>query len=166
MIELKFPLNITLDSPRPIFKAFINGTAMKCMLDTGADMPVFCKGTKLFKELAKGMGETSEFKESSIGGFGKADESTILWHINDFILSDRHSHIVYKGLKIAVLNKPNIPCDMILSASMFMKMKYTIDCSSKKHTLTIIADKDTYGVGFYNKKETVYIFSESDKERN
>ncbi len=25
MIELKFPLNITLDSSRPIFKAYING---------------------------------------------------------------------------------------------------------------------------------------------
>ncbi len=41
MIELKFPLNITLDSPRPIFKAYINGVPFRCMLDTGADLPVF-----------------------------------------------------------------------------------------------------------------------------
>ena len=47
MMELKFPLNITLDSPRPIFKAYINDVPLKCMLDTGADLPVFCKGSEL-----------------------------------------------------------------------------------------------------------------------
>ena len=52
MIQLIFPLNITLESPRPIFKAFINGFPIKCMLDTGADMPVFCKGEVLFAELS------------------------------------------------------------------------------------------------------------------
>ena len=86
------------------------------MLDTGADIPVFCKGEMLFKELTKEM-------------------------------------------KVAVIDKPKIPCDMILSASMFMKMKYVIDCSLRKHTLTIMADKKEYGVGYYNKKETIYIFS-------
>lgn len=141
MIELNFPLNITIDSPRPIFNAFINGTVMKCMLDTGADMPVFCKGAKLFEKLAKGMNETAvEFKKSFIGGFGQVNESAMLWHMDDFRLSDRKHYIHYKSMKIAVLNKPNIPCDIILSASMFMKMRYIIDCSSKKHTLTIMAD--------------------------
>lgn len=51
MTKLIFPLNITLYSPRPIFKAYINGIPFKCMLDTGADIPVFCKGTALFREL-------------------------------------------------------------------------------------------------------------------
>ena len=48
----------------------------------------------------------------------------------------------------------------MLNASMFMKMKYIIDCSQKKHMLSIIADRDTYGVGYYDKKETIYIFTE------
>ncbi len=30
---------------------------------------------------------------------------------------------------------------------MFMNMRYTIDCSSRKHILTIVADKDVYGIG-------------------
>ncbi len=159
MIQLIFPLNITLDSPRPIFKAFINNISFKCMLDTGADIPIFCKGEMLFKELTKEMSGVSEFKISSIGGFGKNDERTVLWNIDDFVLSDKNSSIVYKEMKIAVVDKPKIPCDMILSASMFMKMKYVIDCSLRKHTLTIMADKKEYGVGYYNKKETIYIFS-------
>lgn len=166
MIELEFPLNITLDSPRPIFNAYINNASFRCMLDTGADIPVFCKGTSIFEEFAKKMEGVSKFKNSTIGGFGKTDESTMLWNMDTFVLSDRKSSIVYKGMKMAVINKPNIPCDMILSASMFMKMKYTIDCSLRKHLLTIIADKDMYGVGYYDKKETVYIFSSNDKEIN
>lgn len=38
MARLIFPLNITLESPRPIFKAYINEIPIKCMLDTGADI--------------------------------------------------------------------------------------------------------------------------------
>lgn len=161
MIRLIFPLNITLYSPRPIFKAYINDVPFKCMLDTGADIPVFCKGTALFREIVKGMGGVSEFRNSSIGGFGKTDEAVMLWNIDNFILSDNNSSIAYKGMKIAVMDKPKIPCDMILSASMFMKMKYVIDCSSDKHTLTIMADRGIYGVGYYDKKETIYIFTEN-----
>jgi hypothetical protein len=159
MIELKFPLNITLDSPRPIFKAYINGAPFRCMLDTGADLPVFCKGRNLFEELVKGMQGISEFKTLSIGGFGKMDETAMVWNIDNFVLSDKRSSIGYRGMKIAVMDKPSIPCDMILSASMFMKMRYTIDCLSGKHILTIVSGKSLYGVGYYDKKETIYIFA-------
>lgn len=159
MIELKFPLNITLDSPRPIFKAYINGIPFRCMLDTGADIPVFCKGALLFEELVKGMEGISKFRNLTVGGFGKMEESALLWNMDNFVLEDKSSSITYRGMKIAVMDKPAIPCDMILSASMFMKMRYTIDCSSRKHILTIAADKNVYGVGYYDKKETIYIFS-------
>lgn len=163
MTKLLFPLNITLYSPRPIFKAYINDVPFKCMLDTGADIPVFCKGAALFREFIKEMqGVTiAEFKPSSIGGFGKTDESTMLWNMDDFVLSDQNDSITYKAMKIAVMNKPKIPCDLILSASMFMKMKYTIDCASDKHELVITADRNTYGVGYYDKRETIYIFAEN-----
>lgn len=56
MIRLVFPLNITQDSPRPIFKAFINGVSFKCMLDTGADIPVFCKGGAVVSGTDEGYG--------------------------------------------------------------------------------------------------------------
>lgn len=163
MTEMKFPLNITLDSPRPIFKAYINNIPFKCMLDTGADIPVFCKGTSLFDEFIKGMEGVSKFKNSTIGGFGKSDENTMLWNMDSFMFSDGISSIEYKGMKIAVIDKPNIPCEIILSASILMKMKYIIDCSSRKHTLTIMADKCIYGVGYYDKKETIYIFFSDNK---
>lgn len=163
MTELKFPLNITLYSPRPIFTAHINNIPFRCMLDTGADIPVFCKGTELFKELTKGMGNVSEFKDSSIGGFGKQEETAMLWNMETFVLSDMKNALTYRNMKVAVMSKPNIPCDIILSASIFMKMRYTIDCSKSKHMLSIMAEKDIYGVGYYDKKETIYIFAENIK---
>lgn len=164
MMKLEFPLNITLDSPRPIFKAYINNVPFKCMLDTGADIPVFCKGTLLFEEYVKEMDGISKFKNLTISGFGKTDEVAVLWNVDNFVLSDKYESICYKGMKIAVMDKPNIPCDMILSASMFMKMKYIIDCFSRKHTLTIETDHNLYGTGYYDQKETIYIFSKDDKE--
>lgn len=39
------------------------------MLDTGADIPVFCKGIELFMEIVKEMEGISEFRKTSIGGF-------------------------------------------------------------------------------------------------
>ncbi|MFG6346910.1 MAG: protease [Lachnospiraceae bacterium] len=162
MIKLEFPLNVNLDSPRPIFKAFINNVPFRCMLDTGADIPVFCKGDLLFEKSVGEMDGVSKYKNSKIGGFGKTDEIVMLWNMDTFSLSDKKCAIDYKGMKIAVMNKPSIPCDIILSASMFMKMKYTIDCSIKKHLLTIEANKNVYGVGYYDKKETIYIFSVND----
>lgn len=44
-----------------------------------------------------------------------------------------------------------------------MKMKYTIDCSTRKHLLTIEADRNVYGMGYYDKKETIYIFAVRDQ---
>lgn len=100
----------------------------------------------------------SKFKASSIGGFGRNEEA-VLWNIEDFVLSDKNNSITYKEMEVAVVDKPKIPCDMTLSASMSMKMKYVIDCSLRKHVLTIMAVRNVYGVGYYNRKETIYIFS-------
>lgn len=105
----------------------------------------------------------SPFKKLTIGGFGKIDEYAMLWNMDRFLFSDQECSIEYKGMKIAVMNKPSIPCDMILSASMFMKMKYIIDCSSRKHLLTIEADRKVYGVGYYDKRETIIFFRRNRK---
>lgn len=134
------------------------------MLDTGADIPVFCKGIELFQEWSKDMDEAEAFKHSSIGGFGKEAENTILYNIPTFQLSDNKNSIIYNNMKMAVISKPKIPCDIILSASLFMKMKYTINCLNPPHTLMIEAEKNTYGVGFYNRKETIYVFTDENKE--
>ena len=78
MIQLTFPLDIHMNSPRPVFTALVNGRLIDCMLDTGADMSVFCKGAELFEEFIKGM-NVIKFKESSLGGFEISRESTTLW---------------------------------------------------------------------------------------
>ena len=88
MIKLCFPLNMNLFPPRPIFKAKINDTMITCMLDTGADIPVFCKGIELFEEWTKDMNGVKLFRASSIGGFGKGTEETVLYNIPFFRLSD------------------------------------------------------------------------------
>ena len=162
MIKLQFPLNITLHSPRPIFKAYINNVKITCMLDTGADIPVFCKGLDLFKEYFINTENITPFKKSLLGGFGKDKEDTVLYNIPSVQLADTKESLIYHNMKIAVVLKPAIPCDLILSASLFTKMKYTIDCLGNNHYLLIEANRATYGVGFYNPKDTIYIFAEDN----
>lgn len=160
MISLKFPLNISIFSPRPIFKAEINGANTTCMLDTGADMPVFCKGRDLFLEWSKDFKDVAFYKTSTIGGFGKDLEDVEIYNIPSLKISDGKEKITYKNMKMAVMLKPSIPCDLILSAPIFMKMKYTIDCLEDSHFLTVEAAKELYGTGFYADRETIYIFTE------
>jgi len=94
MIRLYFPLKINLHSPRPIFKVNINGKQTTCMLDTGADIPVYCKGIELFDEWMRDVGGVSVFRNFSIGGFGKEPENAVLYNIEDFWLSDGKNGIV------------------------------------------------------------------------
>lgn len=60
---------------------------------------------------------------------------------------------------MAVSSKPNIPCNLILGITMFMKMRYMVDALSKKQFLYIESEKRNYGVGFYRNKEVPYIFT-------
>lgn len=164
MIKLNYTLNNGLNSVRPIFTAYINGVKCTCMLDTGADTPVYCKGDDLFKEtFLKGNSGVDFYKDSTISGFGLNPEVTKLYNFDNFCLSDSTNSINYKCMKIAVANKPKIPCDFILSASMFSKMKYTLNYLATSPYLEIEAKRSTYGVGFNQRNDSIYIFS-SDSE--
>lgn len=130
------------------------------MLDTGADISVFCKGAGLFQEFIKGMDGVTEIKKFSLGGFGVARENTMLWRFQCFNFSDKSGNSInYTGMLMAVSSKPNIPCDLILGITMFMKMRYMVDALSKKQFLYIESEKRNYGVGFYRNKEVPYIFA-------
>ena len=61
------------------------------MLDTGADISVFCKGAGLFQEFIKGMDGVTEFKKFSLGGFWVARENTMLWRFQCFNFSDNRA---------------------------------------------------------------------------
>lgn len=56
---------------------------------------------------------------------------------------------------------------MILSVSMFMEMKYTIDCFSSRHMLSVMAERDIYGVGYYEKrKRFIFLQKIADNKRH
>ncbi len=52
----------------------------------------------------------------------RMDESTMLWNIDNFVLSDKNEDITYRAMKIAAINKPKIPCNLIVSAFMLIKL--------------------------------------------
>ncbi len=52
----------------------------------------------------------------------RMDESTMLRNIDNFVLSDKNEDITYRAMKIAAINKPKIPCNLIVSAFMLIKL--------------------------------------------
>jgi hypothetical protein len=157
MIELKYNLNTKLNSSRPIITITINNHEFRCLFDTGAEVPVFCVGEQVFLDSFK---DAKYFKASNISGFGKNAETSAIYEIPIFCLSDdSDNHITYEKFKINVISKPSMPCDIIFSASMFSKMKLIFDNYDTNHNLIIQSPRQNYGVGYLPSGDKIYIFT-------
>jgi hypothetical protein len=157
MIELRYNLNTKLNSSRPIITLTINRHEFRCLFDTGAEVPVFCVGEQIFLDTFK---DAKCFKNSSISGFGKNSEKSVIYDIPIFCLSDSAGNcITYEKFKINVISKPSMPCDIILSASMFSKMRLIFDNYGESHELIIQSPKQNYGVGYLPFGDKIYIFT-------
>lgn len=139
-------LNISLNrlSMRPIFaivpkgKQFIN-----CMLDTGAEVPVWCSSGELLLDMFLDIEVTD--KKFLLGGFGRKPELTDVYKIPKFILSDGNDDLIFNNLYIAASFDRGFRCDMILSASMFYQMDYAIlNRNQEIPILRIVHDKSEY----------------------
>lgn len=109
---------------RPIFHEDCEqGSNALCMLDTGADVPVFVNGETEFKERFP-----SAVKEDklvfTLSGFGTGVEVVPVYRIPIFeIRSDidnTNSKLVFHNLRVACCTKDEFIADFILSKTMFM----------------------------------------------
>lgn len=160
MNTLKFPLSIQLNATRPIFLASICGKELICMLDTGAHVPIYCKTAKLFNMFIHDLQGVSPYKNIPLGGFGVGTEKAPLYNFETFTISDFNNTVSYSNCKVAVLDKPTIPCDLLLPISLFLKSTVILNYATIPQNLTIECSRDKYGVGYYNPKNSLYIFSQ------
>lgn len=153
MINLKFNLQrlkntygLTIISNRH------KNTKIGCLLDTGANVPVWCAGEESLKSYYHNC-----HKQDAVfllRGFGRGYEIAKVYIIPDFILSDGKEEIHYNNLIVVVVER-DFSFNMILSYTMFNKMNISIDTFTNRNgthnvapNLRISSVKDTYMVRY------------------
>ena len=135
---LRFPLINTLS--RQIFEYNTGGVDILMMYDSGAQIPVWCRGEALLLKAYPDAKKTDYYCE--ISGFGKETERCDVYVIPLFELVRDNISFQIKNLFVANLFKPFVGCDLLLSETMF----------SKTDTLTIRRGKRELQISYDNKE--------------
>ena len=134
---MKSELFLYLDkgSDRPILE-LKDVANILVLLDTGARFPVWTSDV----DSLTAMGGTvfrRDIAYSGVGGETKGD----IYIIPSFHMSDGVHHLIYPNLPIVTnTNFESVPFQMILSATMFHNLEYTIN--DKQHSLIIRVPDD------------------------
>ncbi len=115
-------INIALDQSarRPIARLdWFSGC--RALIDTGALFPVWTKSESLLRKLG-GRLETSNVSFSGFGGKTNGQLYRINFHLNG---------LLYIDMPVVVKPMNDLNCHIILSATMFENMVYTIDTINK-----------------------------------
>ncbi|MDE7205941.1 MAG: hypothetical protein K2N90_02050 [Lachnospiraceae bacterium] len=136
---------------RPVFEinAQNGDKRIRCLFDTGADIPVFTLGREMLLMYFPDAVLCEDYY-AAISGFGKSEEQAFIYNIPDFIIkSDTdQDYIQFNNLFLACIDKENIKYPLILSATMFKHMNYYVDnLREGNKQLTIYHNRVMYGTG-------------------
>lgn len=137
-------LQLSNKSAKPVFTTKTpTDRQIKCMLDTGADMPVWCGSEGLLKIVFPKVQLID--KKFLLSGFGRKPEMVGIYKIPEFMIKAEDESLTFQNLYMASSFGRNFGCDLILSATMFSHMDYSI-LNRKKETsvLEITYDRDVY----------------------
>ena len=127
----QFTLPLQKDRQRPI--VFLDYLANSyVMLDTGALFPVWCGDEDVLKKI----GGTPLIYDQSFGGFGGSARGTV-YKLPKF----RLGQLIFPNLPV-IASRYNLPCQMIMSATMFSGLIYEIDNGSHRLNVTV-PDKES-----------------------
>ena len=119
-----FTMRLQKQSQRPVI-ALPEWHHYGAMLDTGALYPIWVREERILQE----MGAEIIQDQVSFGGFG-GEATGKLYRIPFFQLGE----LIYPGLCV-IAHKLDLPCHMIVSATMFSKLRYEID--DENHALNV-----------------------------
>ena len=148
MMVLNYELEWDSSKPRIIMPSYPD---LVFLVDTGADMPVWCNGKEEFLDVFP---DASPVKyKFLLSGFGTGLEIAEAFTISEFKLSDGNSEIIYQNMTVAITNRPAINVSFILSASMFRHMDVEIKRrESIMHPVISISSDKAAVVMFYKRK--------------
>lgn len=170
-----YSLKKFLDNRRekPVIYVNTSNKSIQCLIDTGADTPVWTKGEELLKRTFPNATLCNGLK-FELGGFGgDKKELTPVYEIPELtIKSDEgNDYITFKGLLIACCMKSFIPYTLIISATMLKQMNYAIvNIGKQAPALEIEHEKSEYMIRPVrsNKNNSIlnriYSFSQDEKK--
>jgi hypothetical protein len=133
IINLKFDLQrVGAVYDKPIIKNMGNQLKPYCLIDTGANTPVWCRGEKDLKEYYPDCIKMDAI--FIVSGFGTGKEIASVYKIPQFKLSDGKAQIVYNDMLIAVI-KRDFAFHMIVSYTMLNKFNIGINTFSNKNMI-------------------------------
>ena len=136
---------------RPVFSLKDNIT---CLIDTGADTPVWTQGVERLNDAFKA--EQVDGKKFLLSGFGKGHEIVDVYKIYDVVLPGTGEQIVFKSMLVACISRPLMVADLILPNTAFNHMNVIL------RNLDVVSPV----VEIEHKKEEYYvnpIFSKADE---
>ena len=128
----QFTLPLLSDAQRPIAR-IESGVRIRVMIDTGAVLPIWVTQERTLKEL----GGVAVALNQPFGGFGGMTVGT-LYRIPFF----RFGELIFPELPI-IASRIDLPCQMILSATMFSGLIYEIDDCHHKLNVSV-PDKESH----------------------
>lgn len=118
-------LQLSNKSVKPVFTTKTpSDRQIKCMLDTGADMPVWCGSEGLLKIVFPTVQLVD--KKFLLSGFGRKPKMVEVYKIPEFMIKAGDDCLTFQNLYMASSFGRNFGCDLILSATMFSHMDYSI----------------------------------------
>ena len=141
-------LEILLGYTRPVINLDHDIT---CLIDTGSDTPVWTQGADRLMDSFDA--ELIDGKKFILSGFGTGYELVNVYVIHDVVLemsgqgTQPGDRIVFKNLTVACTSRPSMIADLIMPATAFSHMNYTIRN----------IDVETPVVEIEHKKEEYYV---------
>ena len=114
-------LELDRDYTRPVVRLKDD---ISCLIDTGADTPVWTQGEQRLRDAYKT--ELIADKKFLLSGFGKNTEIVAVYRIYNLCLEGKGERIVFKSLVLACTDRPTMVADLILPATAFANMNYTV----------------------------------------
>ncbi|MBR2214585.1 MAG: hypothetical protein IJ849_02365 [Selenomonadaceae bacterium] len=122
----QFTVELKDIEPRPIVM-LKNFFGLDAMLDTGSLFPIWVDDERILKEI----GGVLEGVNKPFGGFGGMTTGN-LYRIPTFQLGD----LIYPNFSI-LASPHKLPCQMLLSATMFSRMMYEVDDQNHRLHVTV-----------------------------
>lgn len=163
-MEQILQLNLDKNRVKPTIRIMPQNEVVKCLIDSGADMPVWCSTEKLLKSqfTVKKLHE-----KTYIGGFGGKGAYHDVYSIDKFILTDGSNTLTIRNLLVAFIPNVSFACDLILSASVFdKKIDYSINTRNNQRYIELKYDQKEYvTLAKYNRGtiDSVYVAATSDE---
>lgn len=143
---------------------------IKCLIDTGADTPVWTFGAELLLK-AFPNAELQRNLYFELGGFGKGREDIPVYKIPQFVIKSDYDneYVLFKNLLVACCVRNSIPYPLILSATMFSHINYAIvNVGEDAPIFKMAFNKREYEIGpfFKNRRANIvnriYSFSQNE----